>query len=106
MLITSANRSAAPRSRSTARDYSHYVGDATKMATAMIASVDQQPAPRRLVLGSDAYGCIHEALRERVAEVEAQAQSAAATDAAPVDLNRVSGSNRTFDRFTEIWPSD
>lgn len=65
------------------RDYSHYVGDPAKMATAMITSVDQQPTPRRLVLGSDAYGFIHDALRERLAEVEAQAQSAAATDAAP-----------------------
>jgi NAD(P)-dependent dehydrogenase (short-subunit alcohol dehydrogenase family) len=63
------------------RDYSHFVGDPAKMADAMIASADREPAPRRLVLGSDSYNFIHDALTERLAEVEAQEQTAGATDA-------------------------
>jgi NAD(P)-dependent dehydrogenase (short-subunit alcohol dehydrogenase family) len=63
------------------RDYAHYVGDPAKMADAMIASVDQQPAPRRLVLGSDSYKFIHDALTARLAEIEAQEQTAGSTDA-------------------------
>jgi NAD(P)-dependent dehydrogenase (short-subunit alcohol dehydrogenase family) len=63
------------------RDYAQYVGDPAKMADAMIASVDRQPAPRRLVLGSDSYEFIHDALTERLAEIEAQEQVAGATDA-------------------------
>jgi NAD(P)-dependent dehydrogenase (short-subunit alcohol dehydrogenase family) len=55
-------------------------GDPVKMVAAMIASVDRDPAPRRLVLGSDAYGMIRKALQERLADVEAQQQSAAQTD--------------------------
>jgi NAD(P)-dependent dehydrogenase (short-subunit alcohol dehydrogenase family) len=58
------------------------VGDPAKMVEAMIASVEQTPAPRRLVLGSDAYAFIHGALAERLAEVEAQEHSAALTDMA------------------------
>ncbi|NMO50027.1 SDR family oxidoreductase [Actinoplanes sp. TBRC 11911] len=56
-------------------------GDPAKMAEAIIASVDSSPAPRRLVLGSDGYKYIHDALLERLAEVEAQETSAATTDA-------------------------
>lgn len=63
------------------RDYAHYVGDPAKMVDAMIASVDQQPAPRRLVLGSDSYKFIHDALTARLAEIEAQEQTAGSTDA-------------------------
>jgi hypothetical protein len=50
------------------------------MATAMIASVDQDPAPRRLVLGSDAYQAIEASLTARLADVRTQRESAAATD--------------------------
>lgn len=57
------------------------IGDPTKMAQAMIDSVDREPAPRRLVLGSDSYQYMHAALTERIAELEAQQGSAAATDA-------------------------
>jgi NAD(P)-dependent dehydrogenase (short-subunit alcohol dehydrogenase family) len=60
------------------RDYAHYVGDPAKVADAIIASVDQQPAPRRLVLGSDAYTFIH---ATRLLEIEAQESAAGATDA-------------------------
>jgi NAD(P)-dependent dehydrogenase (short-subunit alcohol dehydrogenase family) len=57
------------------------IGDAVKMAQAMIDSVDREPAPRRLVLGSDSYKYMHAALTERLAELEAQKDSAAITDA-------------------------
>ena len=57
------------------------IGDPALMAAAMIASVDQHPAPRRLVLGSDAYQAIEGALTARLAEVRAQHDAAARTDA-------------------------
>lgn len=63
------------------RDHAHYVGDPAKMADAIIASVDRQPASRRVVLGSDSYRFIHDALTARLEEVEAQEQTAGATDA-------------------------
>ena len=66
------------------RDYDHYVGDPARMADAMIASVDQQPAPRRLVLGSDSYKFMRDAITARLREIEAQEQSAGATDAVKV----------------------
>jgi hypothetical protein len=56
------------------------LGDPAKMAARIIESVDQQPAPRRLVLGSDSQRFIQTALAERLAEVEAQAETAAQTD--------------------------
>ncbi|MFF2089374.1 SDR family oxidoreductase [Paenibacillus sp. NPDC058174] len=56
------------------------LGDPVKMAKAMIDSVDQQPAPKRLVLGSDSYRAIHKALTERLAELELQKDTSAATD--------------------------
>ena len=46
----------------------------------MIASADRHPAPRRLVLGSDSYTFIHDALTGRLEEIEAQEQTAGATD--------------------------
>ena len=55
-------------------------GDPAKMAAAIIDSVDRTPAPRRIVLGSDAYGFIHTALTDRLAELEAQKDLVAATD--------------------------
>jgi hypothetical protein len=56
------------------------IGDPARMATAMIASVSQYPAPRRLVLGSDAHQAIETALTARLADVRTQRESAAATD--------------------------
>jgi NAD(P)-dependent dehydrogenase (short-subunit alcohol dehydrogenase family) len=64
------------------RDYAHFVGDPAKIADAIIASADQEPAPRRLVLGSDAYTFIHAALTARLEEIEAQEATAGATDMA------------------------
>ena len=42
------------------------------------------PAPRRLVLGSDAYQAISKALAERIAEIRAQKETAPLTDLSAV----------------------
>ncbi|MBP2702935.1 SDR family oxidoreductase [Microbispora sp. RL4-1S] len=71
------------------------IGDPALMATAMIASVDHDPAPRRLVLGSDAHQAIENALNARLSDVRTQRDSAKATDSplegvitsGPADLN-------------------
>jgi NAD(P)-dependent dehydrogenase (short-subunit alcohol dehydrogenase family) len=55
-------------------------GDPRKIASAIIASADQSPAPHRLTLGSDAYGMIHQALSGRLAALEAQKELAHSTD--------------------------
>ncbi len=57
------------------------MGDAGKMARAMIDSVERNPAPSRLTLGSGAYGSIRSALLERLAVLEAQREIAFSTDA-------------------------
>lgn len=56
------------------------MGDPVKMVYAIIASIELNPAPRRLVLGSDSYGAIQAALTARLAAHEAQRDSAAATN--------------------------
>jgi NAD(P)-dependent dehydrogenase (short-subunit alcohol dehydrogenase family) len=55
-------------------------GDPAKMAKIMIASVDQYPPPKRIVLGSDAYAVIHNALTERLTALESQKELAYSTD--------------------------
>jgi NAD(P)-dependent dehydrogenase (short-subunit alcohol dehydrogenase family) len=55
-------------------------GDPARMVEAMIASTEQEVAPRRLVLGSDAFAMIRKALQERLADVESQQESASRTD--------------------------
>jgi len=55
-------------------------GDAQKMATAIIAAAAIHPAPRRLLLGTDAYERVHGALTERLAALEAQRAVAQGTD--------------------------
>ncbi len=55
-------------------------GDPRKVASAIIASSEQSPAPKRLTLGSDAYALVHEALEERLAALEAQRELAHSTD--------------------------
>jgi len=52
---------------------SEVMGHATKI---IIDSVDQEPAPRRMVLGSDAWGIIQEALADRLAAVHSQQELA------------------------------
>ena len=59
------------------------VGDPTRMAAAIIASADQQPAPLRLILGSQALQTTVAVLEERIAGFEAQAALAASTDFPP-----------------------
>ena len=56
-------------------------GDPTRMMQAVINSVDLAEAPKRLVLGSDAYTEIHDVLTKRLAALEAQKDIAFATDA-------------------------
>jgi len=56
------------------------IGDPAKMASVMIDSVDQEPAPLRLALGSDAYTAIVGALTDRLAAVQAQRDVAFSTD--------------------------
>ncbi|MET9121426.1 SDR family oxidoreductase [Streptomyces sp. NPDC004528] len=55
-------------------------GDPARMAAAIISCAVRTPAPRRLVLGSDSYRFLHDALTERLAELETQKESAATTD--------------------------
>ena len=56
-------------------------GDPAKIAARIIDSTDQQPAPLRLVLGSDSYQAVTGALRNRLAQIEPQQAAAAQTDA-------------------------
>jgi NAD(P)-dependent dehydrogenase (short-subunit alcohol dehydrogenase family) len=58
------------------------IGDPVRMVERMIASVDQQPAPRRLALGSDAWQAMQRQLSARLAALEAQKELAYSTDAA------------------------
>ena len=55
-------------------------GDPAKMAKIIIDSVEQNPALKRIALGSDAYGAIHKALTDRLAALEAQREVAFSTD--------------------------
>jgi NAD(P)-dependent dehydrogenase (short-subunit alcohol dehydrogenase family) len=55
-------------------------GDPTKMAKVIIDSVELNPAPKRIALGSDAYGAIHKALTDRLAALEGQREGAFSTD--------------------------
>jgi NAD(P)-dependent dehydrogenase (short-subunit alcohol dehydrogenase family) len=55
-------------------------GDPIRMAKVIIDSVDQNPAPKRIALGSDAYGAIHKALTDRLSALEAQREVAFSTD--------------------------
>ena len=55
-------------------------GDPAKMAARMIESVEKEPAPLRMVLGSQALTATLTRLRERVADYETQTELAASTD--------------------------
>jgi hypothetical protein len=55
-------------------------GDPVRMAAAMIASVDQNPAPLRMVFGSQALDGTLATLRKRIADFETQTELAASTD--------------------------
>jgi NAD(P)-dependent dehydrogenase (short-subunit alcohol dehydrogenase family) len=58
-------------------------GDPAKMAAAIIASAGTDPAPSRIVLGSDSFAIIRKALADRLAVIESQQETAAATDFPP-----------------------
>jgi NAD(P)-dependent dehydrogenase (short-subunit alcohol dehydrogenase family) len=58
-------------------------GDPARMAAAIIASVDEEPAPLRMVLGSQALDTTIATLRKRIAGFEAQRELAASTDFPP-----------------------
>ncbi|WP_024285502.1 hypothetical protein [Cellulomonas sp. KRMCY2] len=58
-------------------------GDPARMAAAIIASVDVEPAPLRMVLGSQALDGTVAVLRERIVGFEAQRELAASTDVPP-----------------------
>jgi hypothetical protein len=58
-------------------------GDPARMAAAIIASAGQQPAPPRIVLGSQALQTTVRVLKDRVASFEAQADLAASADFPP-----------------------
>jgi NAD(P)-dependent dehydrogenase (short-subunit alcohol dehydrogenase family) len=55
-------------------------GDPAKMAKIIIKSADLNPAPKRIVLGTDAYSNLMKALRDRLADIEAQKDTASSTD--------------------------
>ena len=55
-------------------------GDPVKMAARIIESVKQEPAPLRIVFGSQALKATIERLEERLAEYRTQTDSAALTD--------------------------
>jgi NAD(P)-dependent dehydrogenase (short-subunit alcohol dehydrogenase family) len=56
-------------------------GDPDKMVAAMIDAADAEVLPKRLLLGSDAYGLVHAALTARLTLLEDQRDLAASTDA-------------------------
>ena len=56
-------------------------GDPAKITAAIIASADQDEAPKRLTLGSDAYALATAALRERLHALENARDLAYSTDA-------------------------
>ena len=58
-------------------------GNPVRMAAAIIASVDQQPAPLRIILGSQALQTTVSVLKDRIASFEAQTDLAASTDFPP-----------------------
>ncbi|PBC39376.1 short-chain dehydrogenase/reductase [Rhodococcus sp. ACS1] len=58
-------------------------GDPARMAARIIESVDVQPAPLRLMLGSQALESTLAVLRTRVADFESQTELAASTDFPP-----------------------
>jgi hypothetical protein len=58
-------------------------GDPARMAARIIESVDVEPAPLRMVLGSQALESTLATLRKRITGFEAQAKLAASTDFPP-----------------------
>ncbi len=62
-------------------------GDSRKIAQAIVNSADQETAPYRFTLGSEAYELVHNALSMRIAALSAQKKLAFSTDADDLDRN-------------------
>ena len=73
-------RSRAESARGPGAKSSTAPGDPAKMAQVMIDSVDQSPAPKRVVMGSDSYHFLSAAFRERAESLEARKALAFSTD--------------------------
>ena len=58
-------------------------GDPARMAARMIDSVDIDPAPLRMMLGSQALQSTIDTLRKRIADFETQTELATSTDFPP-----------------------
>ena len=58
-------------------------GDPARMAARIIDSVDTEPAPLRMMLGSQALESTIDTLRRRIADFETQTELAASTDFPP-----------------------
>jgi hypothetical protein len=58
-------------------------GDPARMATRIINSVEADPAPLRMMLGSQALDATLATLHKRIEDFEAQADLAASTDFPP-----------------------
>jgi NAD(P)-dependent dehydrogenase (short-subunit alcohol dehydrogenase family) len=59
-------------------------GDPARVVAAVIEAAERSEPPRRLLLGSDAHRLVTDALRDRLAEADAQRDTAARTDRAQV----------------------
>jgi NAD(P)-dependent dehydrogenase (short-subunit alcohol dehydrogenase family) len=55
-------------------------GAPAKVAAMIIEAAEAEPAPARVVLGSDSYRFVYEALTQRLAGIEGQREKAALTD--------------------------
>jgi len=73
-------RQAVESLRDAGEGASQAIGDPAKMAQVMIDSLDQSPAPKRVVMGSDVYDWLQAAYKERAASLEAQKETAYSTD--------------------------
>lgn len=56
------------------------LGDPVKMSKIILDSVDHEPAPKRIVLGSDSWGILFKSLTDRLAAVADQKDLATSTD--------------------------
>jgi NAD(P)-dependent dehydrogenase (short-subunit alcohol dehydrogenase family) len=71
----------AIRAHAANRPRSGVPGDPDKMVAAMIDAADGEILPKRLLLGSDAFGLVRAALADRLAAVDDQRELAFSTDA-------------------------
>jgi NAD(P)-dependent dehydrogenase (short-subunit alcohol dehydrogenase family) len=74
------NTAAGDVRRAVASGAFRLTGDAAKMARAMVDSLELATAPRRLAMGSSSYASIGNALRGRLADLEAHKAVTFATD--------------------------